>query len=121
MNNKIINTYKKAWESHSLEYLSEIFHEDICYQEHTDNLILGIDALKSYWVENSNKQSNVTFKPIKTIEKENEIVLLWEAEFFELIKNKFIKLQGIMWLTIVDNKVIDLKEFFEYMPDDKNK
>ncbi len=113
MSIQLVDLYKKAWETHSLEYLTLIFHDEIRYQEHCNNVIIGLDNLKEYWQKNAKKQSNVVFSPIKYIEDENELVIFWEASFFELHKKKTVELQGIMWLKIVKGKIVDLIEFFE--------
>ncbi len=114
MSRKVVDLYKEAWETHSIDILSSIFHKDIRYQEHCKNIILGINNLNKYWIENSKKQSNVLFSPIKVISNENETVVFWEAQFYDSIKYKSIHLQGIMWLSFKDDKIIELTEFFEH-------
>ena len=114
MSNKVVELYKEAWESHNIEILTTIFHDDIRYQERCNNVIVGIDSLIEYWIVNSKKQSEVKFLPLKVVKSNNEIVVFWEAEFYESIKCKIVHLQGIMWLSIRENKIYELIEFFEY-------
>jgi len=93
--------------------LASLFHKDIRYQEHSDNLIIGIDALIAYWNRNSKKQTDVIFTPSRVFSAQTEIVVHWDAKFFELKKKELIFLEGIMWLTLEGGLIINLIEFFE--------
>jgi hypothetical protein len=107
-----VELYKKAWESHDTSILEIIFDSNVIYQEKPDHLIKGLNALKKYWIENSNKQKDVTFTPINTIYHDNNILIEWEASFYHTKKRKVALLQGFMWLNIDNNKICKLKEWF---------
>jgi len=114
--NNIVTRYKQAWEQHDISALKDIFHNDVYYQEHCNSIVSGIDELIAYWDINSTKQKDVSFTPLKVIEGSNEIVILWNATFYETIKQKDVMLEGIMWLSVENGKVKRLVEYFE----DKN-
>lgn len=114
MNNIIVQKYKDAWEKHDLNILKELFHDDVFYQEHCNSIRQGIDSLLDYWRENSIKQKTVKFTPIKVIEQNNDIIIYWTASFFQTYKNVNEFLEGIMWITLKDGKIINLIEFFEH-------
>lgn len=114
MNNDIVNRYKRAWEEHNLGVLRSLFHDDVYYQEHCDSVFNGIDELVAYWVENSRKQKNVLFTPIKVVKDSSDIVILWTASFYEMKKQANITLEGIMWMSIEGGKIKRLVEYFEH-------
>lgn len=111
-NDNIIELYKKAWENHDLSIVEMIFDCNVKYQEKHNNVIVGLNSLKKYWIGNSLKQKNVSFLPIKIIHHDNNIVVEWEANYFDINKSKNVKLYGLMWLYIRNNKIYDFKECF---------
>jgi hypothetical protein len=114
MNNQLVQKYKQAWEEHNIEILREIFHCDVYYQEHIYSVKNGIDELIAYWIENSNKQSNVSFIPIKIIEQSRDIAILWSAKFYDSSKMKEVLLEGMMLMILEDGKIKRFVEYFEH-------
>lgn len=113
MKNKILEKYRICWENHDLKLLEELFHTEIVYQEKVDNIFIGIDKLKEYWINNSKKQRDVVFKVLSHIESEPFTVAHWEANFYHLLKCKQIYIEGIMWIKENNGKIISFTEFFE--------
>ncbi len=109
----IVELYKVAWESHNIELLKSIFHEDIIYNDRDINLYVGLDELINYWIKNSKKQKDINFNPIEVISCDNKIIILWEASFFHIIKKKRKFLKGMMMITLLENKIINFVEYFE--------
>lgn len=112
-NKKIVNIYKTVWEKHDISFLPKLFHEDIYYNDRDTNIFNGLNEVEKYWKENSKKQKNVQFNPLNILDKNNQIIVHWEASFYHIVKNKNKILKGIMWLTLKDNKIIKLVEYFE--------
>jgi hypothetical protein len=111
--NNIVELYKAAWESHNIELLKLIFHENIIYNDRDINLYVGIDELINYWIKNSKKQKNINFNPIEVTSCDDKIIILWETSFFHTIKKKKKFLKGIIIMTVLDNKIIHFVEYFE--------
>jgi hypothetical protein len=112
-NKEIVNLYKVIWEKHDVISLPSLFHKNICYNDRNKNFFNGLKEVENYWKEISKKQKNVQFNPIEILDKNNQIILYWEASFYHVIKKKEKVLTGIMWLKIKDNKIIELLEYFE--------
>jgi len=112
-NKKIVNLYKIVWEKHDIISLPKLFHENIYYNDRNKNIFNGLNEVEQYWKENSKKQKDVKFNPLTVLNKNNEIVIQWEASFYHVMKNKNKVLNGIMWLKLQDNKIIELLEYFE--------
>lgn len=111
--NNLVDKYIEAWIKHDIKILSSIFHKDILYDDRGINSYAGIEELLDYWIENSKKQRDVTFKSIEIINCKNKIILHWEASFFHLVKKKKKFLKGIIIMTVLDNKIIHFVEYFE--------
>jgi hypothetical protein len=108
----LLDKYKTAWETHDLELLDAIFTQDVHYQEKPDVIFNGILELKTYWEENKRKQQNVQFVINRFIQADRDWVVDWEARFQHKLKNKIIRIYGIMWLTLKEDKIDNFKEFF---------
>lgn len=108
----ILEIYKKAWETHNIVLLYDIFCEDAIYQEKPNNILYGIKEIENYWNELTKTQKNVLFD-VKDIQKCNDMLIVeWHSQFDRIDLKELWKLEGMMSLYLKDNKIAVLKEYF---------
>ncbi len=109
---KLLAIYQCSWETQNEGLLSLIFDEEVIYQEKPNNVISGLDELKSYWIENKAKQKEVKFSS-SNVSKHGEIVSFdWVATYVSNTGARR-RLQGVMEWHVRKGRIFKLVEDFE--------
>ena len=110
----VMEKYKKAWETQSLELIAECFSEQGEYQESPlSKPFVGHDQIKEFWKETvCNNQSHISFS-IKNcwVSADNQTGFCeWECTLAE--NGVCERMVGIMILKMEGDKITHLNEYW---------
>lgn len=113
---KLVERYFHAWETQSVDEITEIFSSGATYDEKPgiEKQLLGIDAIKAYWETNAVSQRNIIVGH-RIIGFSKDGSTIW-AEFkggFD-VRGKHIDIDGVIGFTtdLRARKITHLTEFF---------
>lgn len=110
----LVAKYKKAWETHDIRMLAELFTDDAVYVEKEDEKpFCGLDEICDYWRTNAAQQRHVAFRPLKTDIKDNALEVRWECRFYRNDLMKWLCLEGHFRALIRDGRIYHFTEKFE--------
>jgi len=111
---RIIETYKRAWETQDPELILTIFHADAEYGEYLlTGAYKGHDAIKAYWQRKVVKeQSDIMLKLLSLyIDPDADTAIAeWDARFYNANEQETIHLIEVAILHITDGKIKRLRE-----------
>lgn len=112
---KIIATYKEAWENQDPELILAIFEEGATYQEGPFAAKLsGHSAIKTYWERKVvSEQKNVRFELKRILVDGYSSVVEWTAEFDDTVKKEHVFLYEVAFLEIHNGKISSLREIWK--------
>lgn len=106
--------YGEAWEKQNPDLLLEIFDKDGTYQVTPfEKPIKGHVAIKKYWIKYPQKdQKNIKFKLDQCGFNHEAGYAEWISSFNQISSRKFVELRGIMIITLKNNKIKSLREYW---------
>lgn len=114
--NKLVEKYFKAWETKSVELITEIFDKDAVYDEKPgqEEPLRGIEAIQEYWRDNPLSQENWTMKH-KIIGYSPDESSIW-SDFkgsFD-VRGNHVEIDGVIEFATSPNhkKIVRLTEYF---------
>ncbi|MBU0976214.1 MAG: nuclear transport factor 2 family protein [Patescibacteria group bacterium] len=110
----IMKKYGEAWEKQDPDLLLKIFDKDGTYQVTPfEKPIEGHSAIKKYWIKNPQKdQKNIKFKLGRCAVYNGSGYAEWISKFDQISSSKSIELRGIIIITLKNNKIISLREYW---------
>ena len=110
----IMKKYGEAWEKQDSDLLLEIFDKDGTYQVTPfEKPIEGHSAIKQYWVKYPQKdQKNIRFKLGQCAVYNETGYAEWISKFDQISSGKSVELRGIIIITLKDNKIKSLREYW---------
>ena len=106
--------YGEAWKKQNFDLLLEIFDKDGTYRVTPfEKPIKGYAAIKKYWVKYPQKdQKNIKFKLGQCGVNNGTGYAEWISSFNQISSGKFIELRGIIIITLKNNKIKSLREYW---------
>lgn len=111
---KIMEKYGKAWEEQDPDLLLEIFNKDGTYQVTPfEKPLKGHSEIKKYWIKYPQKdQKNIKFKLGRCSVYDGSGYAEWTSKFDQISSSKLVELRGIIIITLKNNKIKDLREYW---------
>lgn len=109
----LVAKYKRAWENHDFQILSELFTDDAIYIEKKKGEPLkGLNEICNYWRINSKQQSFVHFEPYDISWNGNTLKAKWKCNFYRKDILRWIKLEGEFEVLTRDGQIYYFSEEF---------
>jgi len=112
--NDLVLTYKRAWEHHDVELLSELFAEDATYVERQDRRpFFGLSEIKTYWQRNALHQASVEFEPLSIDFSDHNLLVGWRCQFFRKDLSQWLNLEGEFEAVVCNGRISRFVEKFD--------
>lgn len=113
----IMKKYGEAWEKQDPDLLLTIFDKDGTYQVTPfEKPIKGHLAIKKYWIKYPKKdQKNIKFILGQCAVYSRIGYAEWISSFDQISSSKFVELKGIIIITLKNNKIKSLREYWHTM------
>jgi hypothetical protein len=116
----MVEKYKRAWESHDLGLLKDLFTGDALYNEKADAAPLcGIESICRYWSHNASTQTHVHFHAERINMVRNTLIADWQSELYRKDLHKWMKLRGEFHAKTRDARIEVFEETFEKQLSDR--
>lgn len=111
----IMKKYGEAWEKQNPNLLLKIFNKDGTYQVTPfEKPLKGHVAIKKYWIKYPQKdQKNIKFKLGQCGVYNGTGYAECASSFDQFSSGKFIKWRGIIIITLKNNKIKSLREYWQ--------
>jgi uncharacterized protein (TIGR02246 family) len=108
---RILETYKRAWETRDPELVLTVFTEDATYQEDPfDAPMKGHDRIRDYWVNATAPHRDVRFEWQRVCAAGDLHVVEWKADFTR--SQRRVTLRGVMLLELRGARIARLREYW---------
>lgn len=112
LSSDVFEKYVQCWEKHDIDLLELLFHEECRYQINDNRTLIGIDAIRDYWIHNSVRQRNVNVQYATLAETANRIIVEWVAQFDRIDTHDSRYLKGMMVIELSKERIVHLREIF---------
>ncbi len=110
---RILETYRRAWETRDAGLVVELFTEDATYQENPfSDPIVGHSGIRRYWEEVTASQRDIHFHWQLVSQTENLHVVEWSATFTRASSGKRIELRGVMLVELRGERIFRFREYW---------
>jgi uncharacterized protein (TIGR02246 family) len=110
---RIMEMYRRAWETRDAEMVVGLFTEDATYQENPfGEPIAGRDAIRHYWEQATAYQRDIRFGWRPVSQAEDLHVVEWQAEFTRADAGKRIELRGMMLIELRGERICRFREYW---------
>lgn len=111
---KLIEVYRKAWETRDPELIVTIFTEDATYNDPKEPENIGRDAIKKYWeYKVIGEQEDIKFN-LKNLWVDGDTVIAeWYATFKDIKRHQLTDLLEVAIFTVKGDKFCSLREYYK--------
>jgi limonene-1,2-epoxide hydrolase len=111
---RLLGTYKRAWEEQDSDLILTIFHPDATYQERAlGQPMTGHEQIRRYWIEKvCTEQSDISFEIINSMISGKILVAEWRANFMSSIEGR-VDLAEVAIIEVEGEKIRSFREFFD--------
>lgn len=110
---RIMDTYRRAWETRDPALVVELFTEDATYCEGPFSApIVGHDGIRRYWEEATRGQRDIRFRWQPVSSAGPMRVVEWEAEFTRRPTDRRVELRGVMILELRGERIFRFREYW---------
>jgi hypothetical protein len=111
----ILNKYGQAWVEQDTDLILEVFTEDGIYHEFIFlEPMVGHEAIKNYWETRIKKEeASIHFELLNFYIEDQHVIAEWKASFDYLPDRKRVEIQEVAILTIENNKIHTLREYWQ--------
>ncbi len=110
---RILETYRRAWETRDAGLVVELFTEDATYQEGPfSDPIVGHGGIRRYWEEATASHRDIRFHWQLVSQTENLHVVEWSATFTHASSGKRIELRGVMLVELRGERIFRFREYW---------
>ena len=110
---RIMETYRRAWETCDAELVVGLFTEDATYQENPfGEPIKGHAGIRRYWEEATGSHRNIRFRWQPVSSTSDLHIVEWEAEFTRTDSGRRIELRGVMFLELRGERIFRFREYW---------
>jgi len=108
---RLLEEWNLAWDNHDLEGVSELFHEEILFENWTGGKAVGKEALRKAWGPWFSNHGGFHFQEEETFidEKEQKVLYRWQLQWPSSEKGcegKTEKRRGVDVIHFQDGKII---------------
>jgi len=110
---RIMETYRRAWETRDAELVVSLFTKDATYrQDPFSKAFAGHAGIRRYWQEATGGHREVQFRwrPISTTG--NLHVVEWEAKFTRIRSRRRVELRGVMLVELRGERIFRFREYW---------
>jgi len=108
----VFEKYIQCWKQHDVQLLESLFCEECIYQINGERVLVGIDALRDYWIYNSLRQKHVDVRYSVLSNSQNHVLVEWSANFDRVDTCDHRRLEGLMSLDLLDGRISVLREYY---------
>ncbi len=110
---RIMESYRRAWQTRDAALVLEIFTEDATYQENpVSTPLAGHAAIRRYWEEATSTHRDIQFRWEPVSSAQNLHVVEWQAEFTRADSGRRIELRGVMFLELRGERIFRFREYW---------
>lgn len=110
---RIMETYRRAWETRDTALVIELFTEDATYQENPfGEPIRGHSGIRRYWEEATGSHRDVHFRWQPVCSAGDLQVVEWQAEFTRADSGRRIELRSAMLIELSGERIIRFREYW---------
>ena len=110
---RIMEAYRRAWETRDAALAIELFTEDATYQENPfGEPIQGHDGIRRYWEGATGSHRDVHFRWQLVCSGEDLHVVEWQAEFTRADSGRRMELRGVMLLELRGERIFRFREYW---------
>ncbi len=112
---RVLEKYKKAWETRSPDLAMELFTRDATYREDPfdPRPMRGLREIRDYWAEVPKFQKNISFThgPVFQIGRSRVWGTEWSARYTKVQTGEKVKLKGVLFCELRGESI---RRFWEY-------
>jgi uncharacterized protein (TIGR02246 family) len=110
---RIMETYRRAWETRDAELILDIFSEDATYQENPfSEPLVGHEGIRRYWEQATGNHRDIRFRWRPAYSGESLHVLEWQAEFARTDSGRHVELRGVMLVELRGERIFRFREYW---------
>ena len=110
---RIMETYRRAWETRDAELILDIFCADASYQENPfSEPLAGHQGIRRYWEQATGNHRDIRFRWQPAYSAENLHVVEWQAAFVRTDSGRQVELRGVMLIELRGKRIFRFREYW---------
>lgn len=110
---RILEEYRRAWETGDAELAASLFTEDATYQENPfSEPLAGREAIRRYWGQATASHREVRFRWKRLGSAGNLNFVEWDCEFLRADGGRKLELRGVMLIELRGGRIANFREFW---------
>ena len=110
---RIMEDYRRAWETRDAGLVVSLFTEDATYHENPfGEPVVGHAGIRRYWEEATSGQQDIRFRWHPSASAGNLHAVEWEAEFTRAGSQRRVELRGVMLLELRGERIFRFREYW---------